>query len=109
MNGKNKIFIIEGCDCSGKSTLINLFKQHNPKAIEIKFDAKKFLDEFKGNDLSKYVYCQYRTLYETLKCFKNQTILLNRSYHTDYVYSLALKRNINDKYFNELELLFKTS
>lgn len=84
MNDKVKILIIEGCDRSGKDTLIN----------ELKNDYGKVLVLHSGipsNDDTKDLYSYYydNLIYSTLDAYyntDNDLVIHNRSMYGEYVY-----------------------
>ena len=84
MNDKVKILIIEGCDRSGKDTLIN----------ELKNDYEKVLVLHSGipsNDDTKDLYSYYydNLIHNTLNAYyntDNDLVIHNRSMYGEYVY-----------------------
>jgi len=90
MTQKKDLIVVEGPDCSGKSTLVNRLKN------ELRWDAKS-LHHRPGNQFQRYL-AEYAFLHDTV---------IDRSHFSEQVYS-TMWRGGSPFSFTEKEILDKT-
>ena len=96
MNPVGKVIIVEGCELSGKSTLVELLQKHYP-SLTIKDTTRPKDDSFEERRKKK---ATYMSIFNFLHDNPLRTIILDRYFPSELVYS-KVKRGYEA--FNDLE------
>ncbi len=103
-----KRIFIEAPDAHGKSTIAN-YLSNELTLTRINEHTAKFVNSDYGGDVGSMCYGQYHTFLQLVKSFNLKNFVADRSYISELIYSMILKRksNINYKWIYDIEHLFQ--
>lgn len=97
-NIANNIIIVEGANCTGKSTLSQILQLKIKYSLMVKLaPSPNYFEKLNGN----YEKNMYYQTFELIKSVSENNVILDRYFFSEYVYSQIYKEYTID-YFNEL-------